>query len=257
MGEQLGRVAHGLRDASQLAGQLGDEPARTTLAAVARGGAARRLRFGVLPPGPGGRAVGRGVGLEVDEAHRHAQPTHAVGDGVVQLGQQRGATAFEAVHNGELPQRAGGVEGVLGHQGGQVQELALDARRWQGHVADVVVEVELGIVHPLRDGQRSHGHMDALAETGGVLQRALDATSQAGHVGAVLQDGHVGERGAQHRVALDAPHQRLGGCHARARACGGHDQLRLTARHGAGPGRSAGDGRVLVLVELGPALEQV
>ena len=54
------------------------------------------------------------------------------------------------VDDDELPQRAGALERVERDQRGQVEQLAQRARLGQGDVADVVVDVEVGIVDPHR-----------------------------------------------------------------------------------------------------------
>ena len=169
MGQQLGRLAHCMGDATQLASQPGDDPGGAALGVLGFLHLAGRLGLG------GPAAGGRRVRLQVDEAHRHAQAADAVGHCVVQLGQQGGPASLQSVHHGELPEGPSRVEGVLGHQRGQVEKLALATGLRQGDVAHVVVEIELLVAHPLRGGQRTGGDVHPLPQAGHVVERTLYA----------------------------------------------------------------------------------
>ena len=73
---------------------------------------------------------------------------------MVHAGQHHGAVAFEPVDHRELPERPGGVEGVLVVAGRVVEQMALGAGGRERDVADVVVEVEVGIVDHWRPSMR-------------------------------------------------------------------------------------------------------
>ena len=62
----------------------------------------------------------------------------------------REAIALDAVDEPHLPDRLRAVEPLREDPRREVPELLLRARRRQGGVADVVVEVELGVVDPYR-----------------------------------------------------------------------------------------------------------
>ena len=172
-------------------------------------GAPLRRRVGLVD----GFGVG-GVGAEVEELHREANPTHAVGDGVVHLRQQRRPSALEAFDDRQLPERPSAVEGVLVDEGGQVEELALGARGRQGQAPDVEVQVEGGIVGPLRRGEAGGGRDDALCQPGEDADGPFHAAPEPGEVRSSVQQGELEERGAEAGILLDRPHERLGVAHA-------------------------------------------
>jgi hypothetical protein len=147
---------------------------------------------------------------------------------VVDLAEDRRAAAGHARHDEDLPQRARAVqrrrqERVRGSAQVAPVELAL-----VGQLADVVVEVEAGVVGPHRLGHaerdRDHAlaearHMgeprgDARAEHGGVearhARRAVDDREPADvHVRGRALDAE--ERGVDRRQAIHADHDRAGG----------------------------------------------
>ena len=114
----------------------------------------------------GGRRLRRISRFEVDEREREAQPTHAVGDRVVDLLQECAASAGEPFDERELPQRAGPVERLLGERPAQVEEGAVGVASGKRDAPHVGIEVERRIV-----GER--GRHDA-------QWRAHDALAQAG-----------------------------------------------------------------------------
>ena len=61
---------------------------------------------------------------------------------------------FESLNDPQLPQGAAAVELMAGDLGDELAELARPARRWRADAADVVVEVEVGILDP-------HGMVEA------------------------------------------------------------------------------------------------
>ena len=70
-----------------------------------------------------------GVALEVEEGEGDLDRAHPVGDGVVQLLDQRRAPVGHAVDEVHLPQRPGSVEALHPDPLRQVEHLALAARR--------------------------------------------------------------------------------------------------------------------------------
>ena len=133
---------------------------------------------------------------------------------MVDLLEERGSTAFEAFHDGELPQRTGPVEGRRRHRRRQVEQLPHPAGRRDGDGPEVVVEVEIVVGHPLGRGEAEGGSHDAVAEPWDRLDGLLDLGAHAGGVGCTLEDADVREVRAEGGVLLDRPHDRLGVAHS-------------------------------------------
>ena len=100
------------------------------------------------------RAAARlGRGVEQNRRDVHAgDPIH---ERVVGLGDQREATARHAVHQPDLPQRLGAIQALGEEPPRQALERRLVFGLGQRRVADVVAEIEVGVVRP---------HRPALAE---------------------------------------------------------------------------------------------
>ena len=94
---------------------------------------------GGLSPGGGG------VRREVVHHRHHDHARRAVDRGVVVLREQRPAAVLEALDDVDLPQRAGAVHRPPDDAGDLLGELVAAPGRGQAHVADVEVEVEVGV----------------------------------------------------------------------------------------------------------------
>ena len=93
---------------------------------------------------------------------------------MVHLGHQRRPLALEPLDHVHLPQRSVGVELAAHHAGDEGVELGLAAGRRQAGPAQVVVEVEVGIVDPHRVVQ-SEGHPQGpLAQRGDQVEALLN-----------------------------------------------------------------------------------
>ena len=68
-----------------------------------------------------------------------------------------------ALHEPHLPQRLRAVEALGEDPGGQPQQLLLVSRRRQRGLADVIGEVEVGVVHPQRPAGAQGRITDLLA----------------------------------------------------------------------------------------------
>ena len=94
--------------------------------------------------------------LEVDELREQLDAADAVGDRVVHLHHDRGATVVEALDHGRFPQRTRPVEAHAGDRADEVEEPALVARRRHHDAAEVEVEIEVRILRqrggPIRIG---------------------------------------------------------------------------------------------------------
>ena len=85
---------------------------------------------------------------------------------MVHLGDQRRAITLEPLDHVHLPQRPVGVELAAHDRGHEGVQLGLPPGRRQAGPAQVVVELEVGVVHPDRVVQ-PEGHPDRpLAQAG-------------------------------------------------------------------------------------------
>ncbi len=133
----------------------------------------------------------------------------AVGDRVVELGEHGAATTLEAVDDHEEPQRAGAVERVLHEEGNEVVQLSQRPRGGQGDMADVVVEVELGVRRPVGRRQRSGTRHHPLPEPRYLDDRVGDAASVVVGIRGSVADSDDAAARVQPGVLLDPPHERL------------------------------------------------
>jgi hypothetical protein len=132
---------------------------------------------------------------------------------VVHLLDDRGPVVGQPLDDRELPQRPGPVEALHGDRLGHVEQVAQRALAGRPHPPEVVVEVEVGIDHPAGrrpDERRAH---DPLAHAGDEPGAPLELVEEPGPVRCPVEDGHRGDRRAQERVLLDAPHERVGVAH--------------------------------------------
>ena len=133
---------------------------------------------------------------------------------MVHLGQEGGPAAFEALDDRELPEGPGPVEGVLIDEGRQIEELALGAGRGHRHATNVEVDVEGGVVGPLRGGEAEGRRHDPLAQPREGLHRPLHAAAEPLEVRRPVEERELQERRPEGRILLDRPHQCLGVAHA-------------------------------------------
>jgi len=98
----------------------------------------------------------------VEDAH-DLGARHAVDRRVVDLREDAGPAALEAVDHVELPQRARAVERPRHDPRDLLGELRIAARLGERQLADVVVEVEVGVVDPVRvvEAERHLAHAPA------------------------------------------------------------------------------------------------
>jgi hypothetical protein len=101
------------------------------------------------------------------------------------LGHHSPLAVLETVDDPDLPQRLGPVELLRHDPSDQLPQLGVPARRRQGGVPDVVVDVEVGVVDPDRapDVERHLQHDLAVARDQGEL---------SGHHGHELLEGRLG-----------------------------------------------------------------
>ena len=152
--ERLGQVAHQLQLHARTLHRVGEQVVQRVLQQLALAGRLLGLPLDCL--------VGRGVGICVGE---HVQQDHArrpVDGGVVQLGEHRPSAVTETFDDVHLPQRAGAVHLATNDARHLLGQLVGPAGRRQADVADVVFEVEVGVVDPPWMVERER-HFDQLA----------------------------------------------------------------------------------------------
>ena len=141
-----------------------------------------------------GRVLGRSrreVGQQLDEPG----PRGAVHQAVVDLPEQRNASALQALDESHLPQRARAIERLREEQACQIGEFALATGRGHGHPMDVLAEVELRGLHPVGPVESQRHLLQPPGETraqrqalGHELDEAVELEGVVG-VGAGIQDG--------------------------------------------------------------------
>ena len=89
--------------------------------------------------------------VEVEQRRQHQRSGRTVDRGVVHLGERgRDAALVDAVDDVQLPQRPGPVERAAVDATDDLAELLRRARRRHGVVSHVEVEVEVGVLDPIR-----------------------------------------------------------------------------------------------------------
>ena len=178
----LDRVAHGARAPGAGPRTSARAPRISSAGWVARStrAAASSSRVVRLGPGDPGRArVGRrGVGLGVEEDRGYVDPGDPVDQAVMGLADDREAVVLEPAtshssHSGLVRSRLLG-EGA----GGEVAQLLLAAGGGEGGVADVVVEVQVGVVDPDRAALVEGDEAELLAEARDQVQPRLQVGAE-------------------------------------------------------------------------------
>jgi hypothetical protein len=127
----------------------------------------RRLRL----PGDGWR--GRRVRGVVHDHRQQVGAGDAVDHAVVGLGDHGPAVLLEALDHPDLPQRLAPVEALRHDPAHETAQLALAPRRRQRRVADVVLDVEVGVVGPHGPAEVERHGADDLAVARDERQLAL------------------------------------------------------------------------------------
>ena len=110
---------------------------------------------------------GIGVGSEVEQGRGQAGAGDPVEEAVVVLHQQRNPVVGQPFDEPGLPQRVAAIELAAQHPAGEQGQLLHPARRGDGHVVEVAVDVEVLVVDPDRTVE-PEGH---LVELPGELRR--------------------------------------------------------------------------------------
>ena len=107
----------------------------------------------------------RWIGHQVEQDAEELRPGHAVDRGVVHLGDECDLAVFERLDDPHLPQGPVTVQLPAGDIGRKVGELAHPPRRGQSGPPQVVVDIELGVIHPEGMPQpQGHLHQPALKD---------------------------------------------------------------------------------------------
>ena len=100
------------------------------------------------------------IGIEVEDRRQHQGTRRAVDRGVVHLGELSDQAALvDALDHVQLPQRPGPVERAGDDAADRLGQLLRGAGRWHGVMADVEVDVEVGILDPVRQIE-TEGNLD-------------------------------------------------------------------------------------------------
>ncbi len=117
------------------------------------------------------------VSFDIDELLGHPDATLAVGDGVVQLLDHGGSSALHSLDDRELPERTRAVEGPVGQVAGEIEHVSMGSFAGDPELAEVVAEVELGILSPLRRREPPERRHDPLPESGDAHRRGFEPRS--------------------------------------------------------------------------------
>ena len=118
-----------------------------------------------------GRSIG-GFGLEVEEHAQQLGARDSVDGAVVDLGHHGHLVVLESFDDPHLPQRPVPMELAADHVAGEFGQLADPSGGGQRGAAEVVVDVELGVVDPHRATQAER-HLDQPASEHGGQRDAL------------------------------------------------------------------------------------
>ncbi len=166
------------------------------------------------------------------EQLHHAE---SVGDGMVDLHDERRALARETLDDAQLPQRAILVEPSSSHPLRVIEYLApTGTAAGQARPGVVVVHVDVGIVGPAWWGHAGLFVDDVLVEARDRGDDPFDDGIHAGSIRSRVEEPDTGDRGAQQRVAFDVPQHRVAVAHplvvvqlahdvSQARVCGTRD----------------------------------
>jgi len=129
--------------------------------------------------------------LHVEEHGRDVDAGDAVDQRVVGLGEEREAIALQPLHQPHLPQRLRAVERLRKDPGGQSAQLPFGAGGGQRGMADVVGEVEAGVVCPQRPPGLKRREDELLAEARHEIEPRADLVEEVLVAGRrALEDQH-------------------------------------------------------------------
>lgn len=161
----LGGVGHGGRDLADLA-QVVDECGPDQLA------------FGRRRLGDVGVAVTIGSGLQVHPAGQQVRRGDTVGQGVVDLAEHGDAPVGQTLDQVHLPQRPAAVQRRAGDPADRLVELASTARSLDAIGADVVLQVDFGVLPPHRMVELERNVDQFPAERIELVEPAVDDLAQ-------------------------------------------------------------------------------
>ncbi len=150
---------------------------------------------------------------EVEQARGHRHAADAVGDGVVQLHDDRRALTVPPLDQGHLPQRTVAVEVLLGHLLGDAHQRPVGPVAGDVEPLEVEGEVEVRVDLPARRDRGDRVADDPLAQLGDRQGHPGDPFDQQLDLRVAVEHGHGDDHRAQDRVPLHAPHHRVEGAH--------------------------------------------
>ena len=125
-----------------------------------------------------GRRHRQRIGRGVEQHGRDVDAGDPVDERVMGLRQHREAPVGEALDEPQLPQRPAAVERLGEHAARQPLQLAVAAGARQRRVADVVADLEMGIVHPHRAALAERHERQPLPVAGHEVESRLDRLDQ-------------------------------------------------------------------------------
>ena len=187
-------------------GQIGDPQGRCAERVDRQPGRAHGLGLGNV----GQRAEIRRLALEVDHVLSQLDAADAIGQRVVDLHHQGGPPPGQPLHQGELPEGTGGVEGGHARHAGQPDDGVQGVRRRRRHPPHVPAEVEVVVRHPPHRTEPQRRAGQHRAEGRGEAGRPLDAVDEHVPIRGRVQQGDDNDRRPQQRVVLHVEREGIG-----------------------------------------------
>ena len=145
----------------------------------------------------------RGIGAQVHDHREQVRPRDPVDQRVMRLGQHGPALVLEPFDHPDLPEGLRAVELLCHDAPDELAQLALASRRGQRSVAQVVLDVEVRVVHPDRPPQLEGDEPDLLAVARDEVELGVDHGHDVGERRrGPLEDGDRGDVHVGHVVSM-------------------------------------------------------
>ncbi len=169
-------------------------------------------------------AVVGAVPVEVEQVHGQLDAAHAVGDGVVQLEDERRATLVEALHRRRPPTGAGPGRSPAWRWARPGRARRAASYRRPAGASGRGSRDRSWDRPPTGAGRSTSGWTAPVAAGGDHAGGAVDGLAEAVAIEGPVEDGDRGDRGPQQRVLLDGPHEGIGIAHAVVEVDLGHGE---------------------------------
>ena len=188
----------------------------------------REVAAGFLGVGAGDRFGDHGVEVDVGGWRLvtgellvelgHPQLPDAVAHRVVDDRPDRSSSALDAADDDETPQRPGPVERLGVQLRREIEQLTHRPRRREHDLADVGVEVELGIGHPRRRREPCEPGNDTLIQPRCARDAGAQRLAEPVHVERAVEQYDRRAARVEPGILLDVPHERFVFAHPAASA---------------------------------------